>query len=337
MARGEIMAGFLLVFLLAATDFTTSSLLLVRTLPIEVNDQLVLNRPATGAWQALPLVLLVAALAWVFLRLRRHMWASNAGAAESSGPAVVSTTRWGWGESLLALGIGVGFVVPIAGCVIPVLQSSMPFTRTFGPGLNALGDSARLASAGALFVWAFTAARVVFWPTLTSHWLGTASLFLLVVPGCFLASGLLTLMAWDHNGPGLIPGIAWLALGYSLRFLYLPLRLTEEGLRTLDPALFEAAALAGHSRLSQGLNIALPLVSRHCFAGAALAWVLAFGELPLSVRLHPPGVTPAAVWLFDQQHYGYTEDVFALSLLSGLTAALLLFGGGWLASRFRRA
>jgi ABC-type Fe3+ transport system permease subunit len=182
------------------------------------------------------------------------------------------------------------------------------------------------------------AARVACWPRETARPLVWAGLLLLAIPGSFLAGGLLAVeggvRSWGASGAWALSGSLVLAGGWLLRFLYLPLRLAEEGLRSLDPALLEAAELTGHGRLARGLGVALPLAWRHLLAAGGLVFVLALGELPLADKLSPPGAVPLSVWLFNQQHYGYTEAVFALSLLAGVAAVLglaLAVGLAWLA------
>jgi ABC-type Fe3+ transport system permease subunit len=48
---------------------------------------------------------------------------------------------------------------------------------------------------------------------------------------------------------------------------------------------------------------------------------LVLGEVSITATLASPGAEPATLWLFNQQHMGYDESVFALSLLLGLVSA----------------
>jgi ABC-type Fe3+ transport system permease subunit len=93
----------------------------------------------------------------------------------------------------------------------------------------------------------------------------------------------------------------------------------------LDPDLLDAAALSGHSRLSRAGSIALPLVLPHLIAATGLVFILALGDVCMAARLAPPGIQPTTLWLFNQQHMGYDESVFGLSLLLGLVAMGTLF------------
>ena len=323
LSRGELAAGALLVFVLAASDFTVSSLLLVRTLPVEVDDQLAVQRLGSAAWTALPLVVLIVvvtvALTW---GRRRSAWNQE----HLAGPALTAAARPWFGYGLLAAGLAGGFVLPLAGCLAGALSGGKGLSVAVQSGLPALLVSLRLAAAVALLAMVLGAARVACWPRETARPLVWTGLLLLAIPGSFLAGGLLAVeggvRSWGASGAWALSGSLVLAAGWLLRFLYLPLRLAEEALRGLDPALLEAAELTGHRRLARGLGVALPLAWRHLLAAGGLVFVLALGELPLADKLSPPGAVPLSVWLFNQQHYGYTEAVFALSLLAGVAAVL---------------
>ena len=327
MSYGELGAGALLVFLLGASDFTVSSLLLVRTLPIEVHDQLAVRRLGAAAWTALPWLLVAASAAWLLMRARRA--SSQAEHPASGAPPIGGPARLG--HAALCVGVLGGFAVPLAGCAAGAFAGDRPAGLAFASGVPYLWVSLRLAAAVAMLAAVLGALRVILWPQNTCAPLLWSALLLLAVPGSLVACGLLATevqaRSWlvSIGGQGaelsrVLPGSLVLACGYLLRFLYLPLRLSEEGLRGLDPAILESAETAGHGRVSRGLNIALPLVWRHLLAAAGLVFVLALGELPLSDQLAPPGGVPLPVWLFSQQHYGYTDDVFAASLLAGLVA-----------------
>ncbi|MBI3830477.1 MAG: iron ABC transporter permease [Planctomycetes bacterium] len=346
MSRGELAAGALLVFLLAASDFTVSSLLLIRSLPIEVHDYLAQGKTACAAWAALPLVALTAFAAVVLARVHAN---KTEYISEHTGGlrAAHVAARGRWSGAVLVLGLVLGFAVPLAGCFAGTLTGAGPWLRAFRTGVEPLTVSVRLAVAAAVVAVLLGALRIAVWPGMRTRPINGAALLLLVVPGSFLASGLLAFQLQSAETADAMGGAGqWLnqalpvgmlmACGYVLRFLYLPLRLADEGLRTLDPAMLEAAELAGQSRFAQGLGVALPQLWGHLLAAGALVFVLALGELPVSDKLAPPGAVPVSVWLFDEQHRGYTDAVFALSLLVGLAAAVGLLGAGCAGSALRK-
>ena len=336
-ARGELASGALLVFLLASSDFTVSSLLLVRTLPIEIHDALASGRTASAAWAAVPLLIMVFAVAALLY------WRTPSPCPLPAGErAGGSGARAPVGTAFLSAGVLLGFLVPMLVCLQQALAGGKPMTRVFGAGSEALLVSLRLAGAAAALAAVLAVLRAVLWPEMRARALNAAALFLLAAPGSFLAAAVLavqvsctgTLTPYEGNAlaEAVLAGLpaAALTFGYVVRFIYLPLRLVEEGLAGLDPEMLDAAALSGHGRISRGVAIALPLVAAHVAAAAALVFVLVLGEVAMADKLHPPGVTPATVWLFQQQHLGYDEAVFGLSLLLGAVAAAALLVAGLL-------
>jgi iron(III) transport system permease protein len=340
MARGEVAAGVLLVFLLAVSDFTVSSLLLVKTLPVVINDQLMSNRTDVAAWASLPLLALVVVTALLLTRGRRV-------SAEQESNGILSVRSKRWGGAALWLGLLLGVFVPLGGCAVGALIPRGPQENiaplgilwpAIAEGWPYLAASLRMAAGVALLAALAGALRVILWPQMRAAPLCWAALVLLALPGAFVASGFLTLQfkanQWDvqwFSTSSLV-----LSIGYLVRFIYLPLRLTEEGLGALEPSMLESAELAGHGRLSRGLTVALPMVWPHLLAAGALVFVFVLGELPLSQRLAPPGQTPVCLWLFNLQHYDYTERVFVLCLMLGATVLLGMLGAASLSVWWKR-
>ena len=120
-----------------------------------------------------------------------------------------------------------------------------------------------------------------------------------------------------RNGRAIRSGIA----ATPPAVISIPLRLADEAISGISPALHESAQLLGHDRFSRAMGVTLPLSLGHLAAAAALVFALALGEVPIASVLAPPGAVPATIWLFGQQHMGYDESVFALSLLLGAATA----------------
>lgn len=329
-ARPELLAAALLIFLLACNDFSVSSLLLVKTLSVEIEDLLKTQRYASAAWASLPLLATVLAASALLWRKGRRGAGENSAAGDRE---MRGAGRWLTpGNAALALGILLGFGLPMLVCGVQALSNQKSLSRVFGVGVDALGVSLRLAGAAAILAGLAAVFRLLVWPEMRARAVNAAALILLAAPGIFVAAALLNVRM--VLGPAVPSGLAaaWpaavLALGYLVRFIYLPLRLVEEGLAALDPELLEAAALAGHGRLSRGAAIALPLLLPHLAAALALVFILSLGEVPIAATLSSPGLDPATLWLFQQQHQGYDENVFGLSLLLGGVAALVLLLAG---------
>jgi len=327
--RREVLCAALLVFLLAASDFSVCSLLLVRTLTTEVHDFLMLAQPHRAAWAALPLLLIVLGGVVALGKLERPR-ALNAENPFDAAP--------GWTGGIVAFGVVLGFVLPMFACFLQWKHGGKPMSSVFTAGSDALGLSIRLALAAAMLATFLTGARVALWPDVSARSISHSALLLLCVPSSFLGAGLLAIQFSVVVDPARVHiwGTLILTLGYVLRFLYVPLRLVEEGLSAIPQDVIEAARLSSPSRFSLATQISLPLAGVHLLCGAVLVFLFALNEIALPSKLAPPGTQPATVWLFQQQHLGYDEAVFGLSLLLGSVAAAAVILGAVAMHMLRR-
>ena len=94
---------------------------------------------------------------------------------------------------------------------------------------------------------------------------------------------------------------------------------------SFDPALEEAAFDLGASRLQVFREITLPVLFPGIFSGALFAFLLSWGNFPLS--LYTTGADSAVPeYLYAKMVAGYTPGVPVLGTLSTLGAAILLLG-----------
>src|SRR4029077_12689305 len=93
----------------------------------------------------------------------------------------------------------------------------------------------------------------------------------------------------------LVGTAAILPLAYLARNLPLTGRAAFAGLRQLDPALDEPAASLGAGRRRRLLRVTLPLIAPALAAGAALAFLTAFGDFVVSVVLYTYETRPISV------------------------------------------
>lgn len=96
---------------------------------------------------------------------------------------------------------------------------------------------------------------------------------------------------------------------------------------SFDPVLEEAASDLGASRLFILRHITLPILWPGIWSGALFAFLLSWGNFPLS--LYTAGAdSTIPKWLYSKMVAGYTPMVPALGTMSTLAAAALLLGGG---------
>jgi len=105
---------------------------------------------------------------------------------------------------------------------------------------------------------------------------------------------------------------------------------------SFDPALEEAAFDLGASRWQVLREVTLPVLFPGIFSGCLFAFLLSWGNFPLS--LYTTGAdTTIPEYLYAKMVAGYTPGVPVLGTVSTVTAALLLLGGYGLINLLRRS
>jgi len=105
---------------------------------------------------------------------------------------------------------------------------------------------------------------------------------------------------------------------------------------SFDPALEEAAFDLGATRWQVLREVTLPVLFPGLFSGALFAFLLSWGNFPLS--LYTTGAdTTVPEYLYAKMVAGYTPGVPVLGTISTIGAAVLLVGGYSLILAMRRA
>lgn len=103
-----------------------------------------------------------------------------------------------------------------------------------------------------------------------------------------------------------------------------------------DPSLEEAAFDLGASRLQVMTNVTLPLLWPGIWSGALFAFLLSWGNFPLS--LYTAGAdSTVPKWLYAKMVAGYSPMVPALGTMATLAAAAVLLGGALLGLIVKKA
>lgn len=120
-----------------------------------------------------------------------------------------------------------------------------------------------------------------------------------------------------------------LPLAYFIRNIPLVTRAALASFHQLDPALEEAAAVLGASRLRTLARVVLPLVLPGLTAGALLAFVTALGEFVASILLYTNRTRPISVeMLAALRAYDFGGAAVYGVLLIALTALVFALGYG---------
>jgi putative spermidine/putrescine transport system permease protein len=154
---------------------------------------------------------------------------------------------------------------------------------------------------------------IAFWTTVVAVVFGTAaalaiarsrSPWLRAADTLFMSPLLLPALAFGFaalifiNKLGFTPNIPFLVLGHVIVCVPFVLRTTLASLSQLDPGLLEASESLGAGRLMTFRRITLPLISSGVGAGAFLAFMASFDNVPVSLFLadERTEVLPIHLW-----------------------------------------
>ncbi len=211
---------------------------------------------------------------------------------------------------LAALGI---LLLVLPTFVVVIVSFTDSFSLRFPPPGYSLRWYAALADAWQLQFAAWNSFQVAAWTTVLSVVLGVAaslaiarserwtarvldSLFMspLVLPA--LAFGLSALMLFSLVGLPISP--LTLVIGHTIVCVPYVIRTTVAALAQLDTVLLESSASLGASRLYSFRRITLPLIRPGVMAGAFLAFMSSFDNVPVSLFLRDArtDMLPIRMW-----------------------------------------
>jgi putative spermidine/putrescine transport system permease protein len=100
-------------------------------------------------------------------------------------------------------------------------------------------------------------------------------------------------------------------------------------LERLSPRLDEAAAILGANRWSAFWSVTFPLIRPGLIAGMLYAFVIAFGDVPLSIFLSSPQYSTLPVEIFQTLQFDFRPTVLSISTIIALMSVVSL----WLIQR----
>ena len=230
--------------------------------------------------------------------------------------AARSSIRWDDVSIKLVFGLlsAIALVFLIAPTLIVLITS---FTASqslkFPPEHLSLRWYAALWDADQMQRAAWNSLVIAFWTTLISVVLGTAaslaiarsrSKLVRAADVLFMSPLLLPALAFGFaalifiNKLGFTPSILFLVLGHVIVCVPFVLRTTLAALSQLDPALLEASESLGGSSWMTFRRVTLPLISSGVGAGAFLAFMASFDNVPVSLFLadERTEVLPIHLW-----------------------------------------
>ena len=319
LAAPMISTGAAIAFVLALLDQETPSLLLVPAYSTEIF--LRMGRGPGAAFAAsVPVILLAAVLvtaAWSWAR--RRGFSVTAGEnprtpfpARRIDPLAVAVLLASFGllvlfplVRLLQMAGSARIFQEAWALYGPAFLEAVPVT--LGGALGAtvlaaliLGRRGETGTAGALLAW-----------------------IPLAVPGTALAAAFIE--AWNRPGLDAVYKSPWILVAAgAVRLFPIAFHALAAHLRTVPPALWEAADLAAVPALRRFLRVWLPLAAPGLALAACAGVVLQVGEVAAAVLLAPPGHRPPSVVISAELHYNVNLDVPAALCLFQVAAVLIM-------------
>ena len=293
-------AGALLAMLYSASDFGAVSILRYDTLATAIYSQYRFSFDRSGAAVlALLLLALALLLVWIEGRVRRRA-AQRVPHGRRRVPAVIRLGVWRWPAlglctAVVAMSLGIP-TVTIATWLVNGLSRGLEIVV----GLEALRDSLVLGAGAAVLavIVALPLARlIVHFP---GRWADSTERLLYgvyAIPGISLA---LAIVFFTLNVlPALYQTLFALIAAVALRYLVQSTGALRGPMLQVSPRTVEAARSLGERPLGVLRTITLPLLRPGVTAGAALVFLSALKELPLTLLLAPAGFSTLATELWD--------------------------------------
>lgn len=336
--RGAVLAGALLVFLYAVSDFGVVVMLRYDTLTRVIHTTRLFD-PARSA--ALSLLLAVVALAVVGgeRRVARRMPAVEG--ARSKRPLQVPLGAWRWPAfALVTLWIGLALGGPLASLGLWAWRGlSGDRSDLAGADGDALGDlwSPAWSTASAGLVTAVVAVAVVLPLAYLSarhrrSRAGGAATGLVAagfaLPGLVVALAVLSLALDVPESWGLYESFTLLVFAYVVHLGAQSLRAAQVAVAAVPTRLDESARMLGAGRVRRFTTIELPLMLPGLAAGAGMVLLSTMKELPITLLVAPTGFETLATRIWDDTESGFLAEAGLASLVlvavSGVLTWLLV-------------
>ncbi|MGH7411801.1 MAG: ABC transporter permease [Candidatus Methylomirabilis sp.] len=315
--RPSLLAGGLLVFLYALSDFGAVSFLRLTTFTTEIYHQLNTRFDQRSAAALSTVLILLTILVLVAQRksLGRRSFVQRRGSAKPA--TIYALGRWKIPALLCThIVLGGSIFLPLSlllyqvGSLSSLLHALLASRSYIWHSLWTAAIAATAAAGVGLFAayWAKRGSGP------TSLLLTAAAQLGYAIPGTVL--GLSLILLYNTYLPWVYATAAMVVLGYLLRFLPQAFQGNMAALAQVDPNLEEAARGLGRSRWQALREITLPLIRPGMVAGWMLVFISSMKELAATLLLRPAGfdTLPVRIWI----------ATIEVDLVSAAAASLIL-------------
>ena len=329
LAAPVIAAAALVILVLAVSEFGVPGLLRVRVYTTEVFTAFAARYDFGRAiLLALPLLLLCVVIAGIagalvgerLITTRRYTMVRSTMLERWHRPAIVA----------VFIVLAVALILPL-GILMREAVGVRSVLGVFAGSGQAVANSLVFAAVGATvvvgvaFVLGHTRARA---SARVGYLADIMLIALFAVPSTIVGVGLIGL--WNRPGwVGAMYGTdLMLVLGYLARFVPVAALALGASSRSVPESHEEAAAVCGAGWLRTMLRIVLPQLRLGLLAAWVIIFVLAFGELGVSILVAPPGEATLPIRIYTLIANTSSAEIAALALLQALVILLPLAGLG---------
>ncbi len=298
--RPSLLAGALLVFLYALSDFGAVSLLRVNTFTTEIFHQLNTRFDQRNAAILSAILILLTAVVLIAQRksLGRRSFVQRRSGTRP--PTIYPLGRWKVPALCCSYLVLSGSVFLPVALLLYQTGSPLNLLRTLIAGHRYLWNSLWTATVAATAASGFG----LFAAYITQRRKGLAGLLLTsatqlgyAIPGTVL--GLSLILLYNAYLPWIYGTAAMVVLGYLLRFLPQAVQGSTAALVQVNPNLEEAARSLGRSTWQALREVTVPLIRPGIAAGWMLVFISSMKELAATLLLRPAGfdTLPVRIWI----------------------------------------
>jgi iron(III) transport system permease protein len=317
--RPALGAGGLLVTLYVLSDFGAVSIMKLRTFTFAIYLE---YQGAFDRTRMAVLALVLIAVACVILaaeaRARGRIRYDRTGVGTRRQAPIVALGRWRWPALALCIGVvALALAVPamvIGYWLVRGIRSGQELSLAFEAARSSVWVSSLAAGLAAVAALPLAVLSVRFRSRITTV-MERVTYVGFTLPPIVIA------LAFVFFGARYLRGIyatlVLLVVAYAVRFLPEAVGATRTSLLQVPPSIEEAARSLGRSGPQVLASVTTPLVLPGVMAGAALVFLTAMKDLPITLLLSPPGFSTLAtqVWSATDGAFYAKAAVHALPLL----------------------
>ena len=323
--KPALFLSFLLVFILAISEFSVANFLHFDIFPMQSFIQFsAFYDFKTATVYAMPLVVIVLALLGIgaiLLKKRDITFRSY------PHPLIFSLK-----DMQFPLQISIIFLImlviglPLFGLIAKSTLSS--FIQAFYQAISPLTHSLLYATVGALLLvlFGFFSAQTLFYQKTKGYqFLDFTLLFLFILSSTVL--GIALILFYNTTYTNFIYSTPLIILiGYLSKYLFLSTKIIEIKLSQIPSSLLEMATLTGASWRETLLGIVLPLTKEALYISGVIGFIFILRESTITMLVAPAGTTTLPLYILTQMANGNPSIIASLCLLMILIVLVPLAG-----------